>query len=302
MSLTTNPDHGTHDRVRDDIRHLGRMLGDTVREQAGAKAFEAVESIRRAAVAFRRGPSGGASHGLEAELAALDIEHTLHVVRAFSYFLHFCNIAEDVDARRAAEASHADPPLLAAMKAAAARGTGRAAVLEWLARADIVPVLTAHPTEVQRQSVLGLERAIADALVERHRPHAVRGAHAPAEAKLRRLVLTLWHTAMLRLVRLRVADEVENGLAFFRSTFRAPRPSSSARSSRRWRARGAGAPPLATAVLRFGSWIGGDRDGNAFVDADTLAYAAQRHFEVAIEHYLAAVHRLGRSCRCRRGS
>ena len=294
MSLAIHPDHGAHDRVRDDIRHLGRMLGDTVREQAGAEAFAAVESIRRAAVAFRRGPSGGASHSLEAELAALDIEHTLHVVRAFSYFLHFCNIAEDVDARRAAEASHADPPLLAAMKETAARGTGRAAVVEWLARADVVPVLTAHPTEVQRQSVLGLERAIADALVERHRPHASRGAHEAAEAKLRRLVLTLWHTAMLRLVRLRVADEVENGLAFFRSTFlRAAPELVRAIESAVAGAYGAGAPPPANAVLRFGSWIGGDRDGNAFVDADTLAYAAQRHFEVAVEHYLAAVHRLG---------
>ncbi len=298
MSLATNGEHGAHDRVRDDIRYLGRMLGDTVREQAGARAFEAVESIRRAAVAFRRSPVLG-SREFEAELAALDVEHTLHVVRAFSYFLHFCNLAEDVDARRTAEAAHADPPLVAAMKEVAARGTKRAAVLEWLARADIVPVLTAHPTEVQRQSVLGLERAIADALVERHRPRGGHAAHDAAEAKLRRLVLTLWHTAMLRLVRLRVADEVENGVAFFQSTFLRAVPALAGTLESALVVAfgpgtfGPGAPLPAGPVLRFGSWIGGDRDGNAYVDADTLAYAAQRHFEVVVEHYFAAVHRLG---------
>jgi phosphoenolpyruvate carboxylase len=293
VSFAPNGEHGVHDRVRDDIRHLGRMLGDTVREQAGERAFAAVESIRRAAVAFRRAPALG-TREFEAELAALDVEHTLHVVRAFSYFLHFCNIAEDVDARRAAEAAHADPPLVAAMKEVAARGTKRAAVAEWLGRADVVPVLTAHPTEVQRQSVLGLERAIADALVERHRPRAGHAAHEAAEAKLRRLVLTLWHTAMLRLVRLRVADEVENGVAFFQSTFlRAVPALVGALESAVTRAFGPGAPLPLGSVLRFGSWIGGDRDGNAYVDADTLSYAAQRHFEVAIEHYFAAVHRLG---------
>jgi phosphoenolpyruvate carboxylase len=294
MGPATNFDHGAHDRVRDDIRYLGRMLGDTVREQAGADAFEAVESIRRAAVAFRRGASGGVSHDLEAGLAALDIEHTLHVVRAFSYFLHFCNIAEDVDARRAAEASHGASPLLAAMRQVAARGTQRAAVVDWLARADVVPVLTAHPTEVQRQSVLGLERAIADALVEWHQTHGSHARRASAEAKLRRFVLTLWHTAMLRLVRLRVADEIENGLAFFQSTFLRVVPElARVLESAVEDAFGAGAPLPGNAVVRFGSWIGGDRDGNPRVDAETLAYAAQRHFEVAVEHYLAAVHRLG---------
>jgi phosphoenolpyruvate carboxylase len=185
------------------------------------------------------------------------------------------------------------------MKEVAARGTKRSAVLEWLARADVVPVLTAHPTEVQRQSVLGLERAIADALVERHRPRSGHAAHDAAEAKLKRLVLTLWHTAMLRLVRLRVADEVENGVAFFQSTFlRAVPALAGALESALVGAFGPDAfgpgallPP--GPVLRFGSWIGGDRDGNAYVDADTLAYAAQRHCEVAVEHYFAAVHRLG---------
>jgi phosphoenolpyruvate carboxylase len=133
VSLATNGEHGGHDRVRDDIRYLGRMLGDTVREQAGERSFAAVESIRRAAVAFRRSPALG-TREFEAELAALDVEHTLHVVRAFSYFLHFRNIAEDVDARRTAEAAHAEPPLVAALKEVAARGTKRAAVVEWRAR------------------------------------------------------------------------------------------------------------------------------------------------------------------------
>jgi phosphoenolpyruvate carboxylase len=285
--------HRANDPVREDIRRLGRMLGDTVRSQAGERAYEAVESIRRAAVAFRRAPTERASHGFETLLAALDSEHTLHVVRAFSYFLHFCNIAEDVAARRLAAASDAEPPLVVALAEAAANGAGRADALAWLARADIVPVLTAHPTEVQRQSVLGLERAIAKALLDAHRVGGKREGRE-ADARLRRLVLTLWHTAMLRLVRLRVVDEVENGLAFFQSTFLRVAPEvGRAVESAIEEVFGDGPVPRARPALRFGSWIGGDRDGNPFVGADALAQAARRHFEVAVEHYLATVHGLG---------
>jgi phosphoenolpyruvate carboxylase len=280
-------------RVRADIRHLGRMLGDTVRSQAGERAYAAVESIRRAAIAFRREPSEAASHGFETLLEGLDVEHTLHVVRAFSYFLHFCNIAEDIEARRIAAASHAEPPLIAAMTEAAAHGATRTDALAWLARADIVPVLTAHPTEVQRQSVLGLERSIAKALIASQGAGSERG-RAEADASLRRYVLTLWHTAMLRLVRLRVVDEVENGLAFFQSTFlRAAPEVGRAVEAAIGQAFGGGVPERAAPCLRFGSWIGGDRDGNPYVGADTLAQATRRHFEVAIEHYLGAAHSLG---------
>ena len=142
-------------RLREDRRLLGRLLGDVVREQAGAATFDTVERIRQSAVGFHRAAADRA--GLEAQLDALDIEQTLHVVRAFSYFSMLLNIAEDAhreDAGGPGTFAHA-------LARIAEAGVGREALAAWFARARVSPVLTAHPTEVQRQSVLDCERRIA---------------------------------------------------------------------------------------------------------------------------------------------
>ncbi|MDH5212015.1 MAG: phosphoenolpyruvate carboxylase, partial [Betaproteobacteria bacterium] len=202
--MDNRPDE-TEPRLREDRRLLGRLLGDVVREQAGAATFDTVERIRQSAVGFHRAAADRA--GLEAQLDALDIEQTLHVVRAFSYFSMLLNIAEDAHREEAG-----GPGTFAhALERVAEAGVGREALAAWFARARVSPVLTAHPTEVQRQSVLDCEREIARLIAEA--PGAAR------DAALEREILRLWLTSMLRLSKLEVADEIANSLAYFRLTF-----------------------------------------------------------------------------------
>jgi phosphoenolpyruvate carboxylase len=260
--------------LSDDRRLLGRLLGDVVREQAGDAVFETIERIRQSAVGFRRAEAGRA--GMEAQLDALDIEQTLHVVRAFSYFSMLLNIAEDAHREEAG-----GPGTFAhALERAREAGATDEALAAWFARARVSPVLTAHPTEVQRQSILDCERGIARLIGEP--PGAAR------DAALERQVLRLWLTSMLRLSRLDVADEIANGLAYFRLTFFEELPRLYARLEA---ALGAARLP---SFLSIGTWIGGDRDGNPNVGAATLELALAQQTRLALGHYLGELHELGR--------
>ena len=157
------------------------------------------------------------------------------------------------------------------------------------------PVLTAHPTEVQRKSILECQAAIAGLLQARERALALGEPVGHLEGDLERLVLTLWQTAGLRLARLRVIDEIDNGLTFYPSTFLKALPRLHAELEDALRALpGAAADLDLPAVMRVGSWIGSDRDGNPYVTAEVLAAASARQVHVALRHYLTEVHALGR--------
>ena len=279
------------ERVRADRRLLGRLLGPVISAQAGAGTLEKIEYIRRAAVDFRRGETRGendaqmaaARAGLEKTLDGLSIDDTLHVVRAFSYFLHLVNIAEDTHPAAAGTDTSTLATALAHVKQA---GIGGEELIDWFAGAVVSPVLTAHPTEVQRQSILACEREIARLL-------ATQAPGAAREHALQREVLRLWLTAMLRLTRLSVDDEIENGLAFFRLTFLAqlPRLYADLEATLATTFDLPQTPTLA-AFLRVGTWIGGDRDGNPNVNAGVLSHALDAQARLAFEHYLGELHLL----------
>src|ERR1700674_1833158 len=156
--------------LKEDTRLLGRILGDVLRAQTGEQGFACIEAIRQTAIAFRR---AGAEHApavkreLDALLNDLPIPQTLDVVRAFSYFSHLVNIAEDVhqNRRRRAHALAGSPPqrgsLADALDCVADHGVDGQAVVAWFADALVSPVLTAHPTEVSRKSILDCEREVA---------------------------------------------------------------------------------------------------------------------------------------------
>ncbi len=282
--------------LREETRYLGRVLGQVLRDQTGVEGYERVESIRREAVRFRRADGAEAQAvraGLEAQLNALSREHTLDVVRAFSYFLHLLNVAEDRQTNRLAlerergGAAAGPGSFDFALASVRAGGAGEAELAAWFSRAQVVPVLTAHPTEVQRQSILDCERDIAAALSQLESERLPAGERARIEARLQARVLTLWQTAMIRLSRLRVIDEIENALSFYRLTFlgEIPRLYEEMEQS-------LGGKPL-PALLRMGSWIGGDRDGNPFVTADVLREAVKRQARTAFAYYLEEVHALG---------
>ena len=142
--------------LREDRRLLGRLLGEVIREQAGDEALERIERIRQAAVTFRKENTSQAE--LDRLLNALDLDQTMDVVRAFSFFSHLLNIAEDEQQHRRRRAhAHAGSPRRAGSLSHAldeVRHVGLEKLMEWFARAQVSPVLTAHPTEVQRQSIL----------------------------------------------------------------------------------------------------------------------------------------------------
>jgi len=286
--------------LRDDIRLLGRLLGDTVREQEGTAAFDLVERVRQSSIAFRRDDDVSARRELERILDALTREETMVVVRAFSYFSHLANLAEDLDNIRRGRQSEidgdrpADGSLVRALDRAEAAGIAPEALSEFFSTAAIVPVLTAHPTEVQRKSVRDLEMKIERLLRARDRSRPTPRERAASDEAVRRAVLALWQTRMLRLEKLGVIDEVANGLSFFEQTFLPQVPAmygaledelERRHPGRRWTDVPSG--------LRIGSWIGGDRDGNPFVDEAVLRRTLRMQSSRVFEHYLEELHALG---------
>jgi phosphoenolpyruvate carboxylase len=289
--------------LKEDTRLLGRLLGDVLRAQTGPPGFARVEAIRQTAIRFRRAEPADApivKRELDAMLNVLPIGQALEVVRGFSYFSHLVNIAEDVHQirRRRIHALAGSPSqsgsIARALTRVAESKMDGAALVRWFANALISPVLTAHPTEVQRRSILDSEREIARLLQWRDRVEFTPEEVAEFEAGLYRQVLTLWQTAMLRLSKLQVTDEIENGLAFYRYTFLTEIPkiySALEESLRRDFALGPGVQ--LSPFLRMGSWIGGDRDGNPNVVGQTLARAIGAQATVAFSYYLEQIHQLG---------
>ncbi|NYH18758.1 phosphoenolpyruvate carboxylase [Paraburkholderia bryophila] len=280
-----------------DIRYLGRLLGDVLREQEGDAVFDVVETIRQTAVRFRREDDSAAAQTLDKKLRSLSPEQTVSVVRAFSYFSHLANIAEDRHRNRrhrihALAGSTSQPGTIAhALDRLVAAGAAATPVLQqFFNEALIVPVLTAHPTEVQRKSILDAQHDVARLLAERDQQLTDR-ERVHNEAMLRARVTSLWQTRMLRDTRLSVADEIENALSFYRATFLEEIPALYADIEEALAEHGLDArlPPF----FQMGSWIGGDRDGNPNVTAETLENAITRQAAVIFEHYMEQVHKLG---------
>ncbi|MPY93683.1 MAG: phosphoenolpyruvate carboxylase [Acidimicrobiia bacterium] len=281
--------------LREDIRLLGRLLGEVVRDQAGDQAYELVEAVRQAAHQARRTSAG--PEALAGRLEGLDNAAALLVIRAFSYFSLLANIAEDVHEARRQHRSVGAGARPGSLELALSRvqdaGLGAEEVAAVLRRAWVSPVLTAHPTEVRRKTVLDCQRAVARLLGARERELFDLAERRAWEEALRLQVLTLWQTAQVRLTKLRVRDEVNESLGYYeRSLFEqvpALQAALVAEFGRRWPGEEVALAP----VLRMGSWIGGDRDGNPFVTAEVLEYALERQGSVALAHHLGELGRLG---------
>ena len=294
----------------EDIRLLGRILGDVIREQEGVAAYELIEQVRKLSVAFRRDADVESDKALKKLLKGLSGDQTVSVIRAFTYFSHLANLAEDRHhIRRRAVHERAGDTQEGSIEVALARlrwaGIAPKTIANTLAQSFLSPVLTAHPTEVQRKSILDAERNIAQLLSARDDIKALAAATSavsPAlaakdaltpreltanEAHLRARVMQLWQTRLLRFTKLTVADEIENALSYYEATFLREIPKLYANLEREL-----GHLPVHS-FLRMGQWIGGDRDGNPNVSADTLNYALGRQADVALRHYLTEVHFLG---------
>ena len=290
-SRTPKPSDRRDAALREDIRFLGRILGDTIRQHEGREAFELVERVRQLSVAFRHKRDETAGRTLDRLLKNLTGDQTVSVIRAFSYFSHLANIAEDrhqIRDRLAHERlGHRLPGSLERAFERLQQADVRAGdIAHALERAWLSPVLTAHPTEVQRRSIQDAERAIAELVAQRETLATAREREAN-EALIRARVTQLWQTRMLRTEKLTVADEIDNALGYYEATFLREIPRLYAELEERL-----GGRPVAP-FLRMGHWIGGDRDGNPNVTATTMRRALARQAEVAIRFYLREVHALG---------
>ncbi|MGB4226507.1 MAG: phosphoenolpyruvate carboxylase [Candidatus Dechloromonas phosphoritropha] len=293
------PDSNKEEPLRADIRLLGRILGNTVREQEGAEAFEIVERVRQTAVRFARDGGPAAHAELAALLDPLARGTTQVVVRAFSYFLQLANIAEDehhVRRRRAHDLAGSPPregSLVHALDRLAESEVTPEAITDFFAHALVAPVLTAHPTEVQRQSLIRNHRDLAHLLDQRERLRMTPEEEVENDRGLANAILTLWQSRMLRPVRLKVLDEVKNGITYFKETFFSELPRLYVQVARqlhtRYPARTWTLPPF----FRIGTWIGGDRDGNPFVTADILRETLRLQSAATLDHYLDEIHELG---------
>jgi phosphoenolpyruvate carboxylase len=283
-------DHGLHE----DVRLLGRLLGETVREHEGDEAYERIETIRRLSVAASRNGDLDADRKLDQLLRNLSAKEALTVIRAFSYFLHLGNIAEDLhplQQRARAEAagdktSLVEPSLSRTFAHLRKASVGAGRIAQVLARGWVSPVLTAHPTEVRRKSLLDAEHSIFAQLAAREHLRSKTDL-AQNEAQLHARISQMWQTELLRQSRLTVRDEIENTLSYYRSTFLREIPHLYADIERR--IDGLRVPPF----LRMGTWVGGDRDGNPNVTAASLETALKMQADVALRFYLTEVHQLG---------
>ena len=288
----------------EDIRLLGRILGDVIREQEGAAAFELIEQIRKLSVAFRRDEDHTADKALKKLLKGLSGDQTVSVIRAFTYFSHLANLAEDRHhIRRRKVHERVGDTQEGSIEVALARlrwaGITPKTISQTLAKSHVSPVLTAHPTEVQRKSILDAERDIAQLLTSRDdikMRSLANGSSKDAltpkelsanELQLRARVMQLWQTRLLRYSKLTVMDEIENSLSYYESTFLREIPKLYAELEQ-----SLGNQPVHS-FLRMGQWIGGDRDGNPNVSAQTLQYALRRQAEMVLRFYLTEVHFLG---------
>ena len=301
---TTREKRDSERPLVEDIRLLGRILGDVIRVQEGPEAYELVEQIRKLSVAFRRDADHEADKALKKLLKSLSGERAVSVIRAFTYFSHLANLAEDRHhIRRRAIHERAGHTQEGSIDVALQRlrwaGITPRSISDMLATSYVSPVLTAHPTEVQRQSILDAERDIAHLLTERDAikaraavVNAAKDALTPKELaanelQMRARVMQLWQTRLLRLTKLTVADEIENALSYYEATFLREIPKLYAELEQALPGQ-----PIAS-FLRMGQWIGGDRDGNPNVTASTLEHALTRQCDVALRHYLTEVHFLG---------
>ncbi len=283
--------------LREDIRLLGGILGDMIREHSGSEVFDLVENARIAAFRIRRAEIDRSE--LADMFTDLDISVAMPIIRAFSNFALLANLAEDIhrERRRAIHVRAGDAPqdssLAATYAKLAAAGLTDEEVGRALADATVVPVITAHPTETRRRSVFEAQNRITELIRFRSRTELTPDEAEEVNQRIRRQILTLWQTALIRLERLTIQDEIRTGLRYYDASFFdvLPKINTSVRATLR-----AAYPDAGLAdepMLRMGSWIGGDRDGNPFVTDEIVEMATTLAARTAIGHHLDELKLLG---------
>ena len=285
--------------LRDDVRTLGALVGDMIREQGGDALFERVERARRAAIRWRDGDAAGATdlHELAQSLATPDAEA---LVRAFAAYFEVVNLAERIHRIRRrrdylrAGAAPQEGSVEAALRRLTAAGVRVADVVALLERLQIEPVFTAHPTEATRRTLLEKEQVIARLLVERLDPSRTPDEESAAVGRIREEITAAWQTDPHPSERPTVMDELEHVVFYLTDVvYRIVPPFYEELEESLARVFGNGAT-VDRPVLRFASWVGGDMDGNPNVGAESLRAALARQRALILERYRREAVELGR--------
>ena len=265
-------------------------MGKVIREQGGDKLFECVETARRTAIRRREGLEGGVET-LQIVLGGLDTEEAVEVVRGFSTYFQVVNLAERVHRirrgrERMREEGELQPGSLAdTVRRLNALGVGRDRILDLFAASRVEPVFTAHPTESTRRVILEKQERIAGELIARLDPTRTPHDERVSLARIRENVTAAWQTEEHPVTQPTVADEREHVLYYVSNVLYDVLPALHERLDDALRELGAEGPTEVPALIRAGSWVGGDMDGNPNVDAETVRATLRRHRNLAIETY-----------------
>ena len=275
--------------MREDIRLLGAILGETVRDQNGDTVFDLVERARVESFRVRRSEIDRAD--IVSLFDGIDVHQAIPVIRAFTHFALLANVAEDIhrERRRAVHEAAGEPPQDSSLAATYLKldtaNLDPDIVADALVGALVSPVITAHPTETRRRTVFDTQHRITELMRMRLHGLARTEEGRDIETELRRHILTLWQTALIRLSRLKIQDEIETGLRYYAAAFFEVIPQVNAQVRAALQARWPDTDLLAEPILRPGSWIGGDRDGNPNVTAEVVRLATGRAAFTAFAYY-----------------
>ena len=302
---------GARDPLAAEVRLLGALLGQVITEQAGTELFELVERVRKRMIALRRADDPLEREQLADELASLDLDRAESVIRAFSLYFQLVNLAEErqrvrslARRARASRTGVLDRSLADAIRRLRNMGRTEAELDHAIERLAISPVLTAHPTEARRRTLLVALRRLARLLERLDDPRLTPGEDGEIRRRLREEITILWRTSDLRTVVPSPLDEVRTAMAFFDATlftlvprlYRAMDAALDDRPTRGGPAADSGQtgtrPPRVPAFLRWGTWIGGDRDGNPTVTADVTERTLRIQADHVMHGYEAVATRL----------
>src|SRR5918995_1087654 len=286
--------------LRREVKHLGALLGRVIEEAEGRELFADVERLRRATIAHRREPTNKRRHDVLELVKAMDAHRAERVARAFTIYFQLVNLAEEHHRVRALrQRGRGDDPVhdsLAAAVAIVREHDGKTTLLDLVGRLEISPVLTAHPTEARRRAVVEALWRISALLERLDDPRTSKADEAETDRRLLEEITTLWRTDPLRAHAPDPLDEVRAAMALFDQTLFVATPILYRELDGLLGDGGSGErTPVVRPLVRWGSWIGGDRDGNPNVTPDVTRAAAEIASDHVVRGLETATRRTGRA-------
>ncbi|MDP1677890.1 MAG: phosphoenolpyruvate carboxylase [Bacteroidota bacterium] len=283
----------TDSLLRSNIRLLGTILGEVIREQEGDTVFDLVETVRRSTKDFRTLHSNSIEQGLKNIFSSLDVSTMRKLIRAFSTYFQIVNIAEQHhriqrmrEQKQRGTSHYPAGSLRHTLQFAKRKKVSANEIRKFLSALYISPVFTAHPTEALRRTVLEKHSRIWNVLEEFDRKDLLPDERLDLLQSIKRNITSLWQTEETRSYDITPLDEVTNGLFYFTQVLQYSIPSFYQELERALKETYPALVKEVPSFIHFGSWIGGDRDGNPFVTSDTTWTALKRQSHTIIDIYL----------------